>query len=176
MMTLVLAFMGVVQVQAQSVQTFDFENQVIPAGWANDPTYPWTVVTPAYAGYNGSYAMKSGNGGVASSTSAIETTVVYPEDGMVSFLGGCWGEGSSWDVCKFYIDGAEQFSYGNLDAWGLYTFSVTAGTHTFKWSYSKDSSVNPTGDCFYVDDVTFTFGGGGNAPWNRVCRFRERPS
>ena len=163
MMTLVLAFFGIVQAQAQpreTVTSFNFEDHAIPSGWSNDATYPWTVVTPAFAGYNGSYAMMSGNAGVTSSTSAIEATVTYAEAGTVSFLGGCWGEGSSYDVCRFYIDNVEQFAAGNLQTWGTYTFPVAAGTHTFRWSYSKDSSVNPTGDCFYVDDVTFTSGGG----------------
>ena len=164
MMTLLLVFMGFAQVQAQTraSQTFDFEDHAVPAGWTNDATYPWTVVTPGYSGFHGSYALKCGNSGVSSSTSAIEVTVEFTEAGSVSFLGGCWGEGTStvWDKCIFSIDGTQMFANGALQSWAPYTYNVAAGSHTFKWSYSKDSSVNSTGDFFAIDDVTFTGVGG----------------
>ena len=151
-------------------QVYDFENGQIPAGWTNDATYPWTVVNNAYPGYNGTYCIKSGNGGIASSTSSISTTVDYAQEGTVSFLGGFWGEGSSdtydWDKCRFYIDGNIMIDYGAHDAWENVSFNVAAGSHTFTWTYKKDGSVNPTGDAFFVDDVTFATsggsGGGGN--------------
>ena len=150
--------------KANRDQVFDFENGVIPAGWTNDGTYPWTVVNDAYAGYNGTYCIKSGNGGVSNSTSSISTTMDYSEAGTVSFLGGFWGEGSSdtydWDKCRFYIDGNIMIDYGAHDAWENVSFPVSAGSHTFTWTYKKDGSVNPTGDAFFVDDVTFTVGGG----------------
>ena len=147
-------------------QTFDFENGAIPTGWTNDATYPWTVVNNAYAGYNGTYCIKSGNGGVANSTSSISTSVNYSTDGTVSFLGGFWGEGSNdsydWDKCRFYIDGTIMIDYGAHQMWENVSFDVTSGNHTFTWTYKKDGSVNPTGDAFFVDDVTFSYGGGGN--------------
>ncbi len=142
-------------------QFFNFEDGQIPAGWTNDNNYPWTVVSNAYSGYNGTYCIKSGNGGISSSTSSISTTVNYSQDGTVSFLGGCWGEGTTniWDKCQFFIDDVEQFSNGALQTWSNYSFIVPAGTHTFRWSYTKDSSVNPTGDAFFIDDVTFNDSG-----------------
>ena len=137
----------------------NFEDGQIPSGWNNNlSNYPWTVTTPAYGGYNGSFCMMSGNGGFSSTTSAIEVTVDFDEDGTVSFLALCMGEGTStiWDKCQFFIDGVQQFNYGaNVSGWNRYTYEVSAGTHTFKWSYSKDSTVDPTGDAFFVDDVTF---------------------
>ena len=146
-------------------QVFDFENGQIPAGWTNDATYPWTVVSNAYAGYNGTYCIKSGNGGITNSTSSISTTVNYTEAGTVSFLGGFWGEGSNdsydWDKCRFYIDGNIMIDYGAHQQWESVNFPVTAGSHTFTWTYKKDGSVNPTGDAFFVDDVTFSTSGSG---------------
>jgi hypothetical protein len=158
--------------------TIDFETgDFSQAEFVNDETYPWTVVTPEYEGYNGHFAIMSGNAGVSSSSSSISVSMEYAEDGTVSFLGGCWGEGSKgpktvWDKCQFFIDGAQKMSYGAVDAWQTYSFPVTYGTHTFTWTYSKDGSVNPTGDCFFVDDITFVGvndGQGGipfiNDPW-----------
>jgi hypothetical protein len=141
-------------------QVFDFENGQIPSGWTNDPTYAWTVVEG-----NGGHCIKSGNGGVTSSTSAIQTTVDFGENGTVSFDALCQGEGSStfWDHCDFAIDGNVMFTAGaNVSGWNSYSFPVTAGSHIFKWSYTKDSSVNPTGDAFFVDNVTFSASGSGS--------------
>ena len=131
----------------------------------NTSSYPWQVVA---GGADGSaYCMKSTNAGVASSESAISATVEYVQDGTVSFDANCQGEGTStiWDKCRFFIDGAEQFSYGaNVSGWHNYSFNVTAGSHLFTWSYSKDSSVNPTGDCFQVDNIVFDGVAGGPGP------------
>ena len=137
---------------------FDFEDNQVPAEWSNDANYPWTVTSStSYSGFNGTYYLRSSNSGVASSTSTISATVTYVRDGSISFLGGCWGEGSStaWDKCIFSIDGAQQFANGALDNWSTYNYNVAAGQHTFTWTYSKDSSVNPTGDFFGIDDVMF---------------------
>ena len=134
--------------------TVDFEDQQIPADWNNSSTYPWTVVSE-----NGSYVMKSGNGGLASTTSTISATYDLNNTGSISFDALCMGEGTStiWDKCIFSIDGEQQFSYGaNVAGWNNYSYDLNPGTHTFTWSYSKDSSVNPTGDYFMVDNVTVT--------------------
>jgi hypothetical protein len=32
---------------------------------------------------------------------------------------------------------------------------VTAGTHTFKWSYKKDYSMSSGSDCAWIDDIQF---------------------
>ena len=138
----------------------DFETGSLPADWTNDNEYPWVVTTPSVQGYHGEYCLMSGNSGVGSSTSTIETTVTFVEDGSVSFLGGCYGEGTGsynvWDACEFYIDDEKMFSHGSLQSWDVYSYDVTVGTHTFKWSYSKDYYENSPGDAFFVDDVIFS--------------------
>ena len=129
----------------------NFEDQQIPADWDNTSAYPWVVVSE-----NGSYVMKSSNGGVASSTSTISATYDFNSAGSISFDALCMGEGTStiWDKCIFAIDGAQQFSYGaNVSGWNNYSYDVNPGSHTFTWTYSKDGSVNPTGDYFMVDNV-----------------------
>ncbi len=142
--------------QAQNLLSFDFEDGVVPAGWTNDATYPWVITSTSQgSGHSGTYCIKSSNSGVGSSSSSISATFTFTTAGSISFLGGIYGEGTSsvWDACEFQIDGVQQFSYGALAAWNTYTFDVAAGTHTFTWSYSKDGSVNPTGDAFFVDNI-----------------------
>ena len=103
--------------------------------------------------------MKSANAGVASSTSAISVTVTFPANGTVEFDAECRGEGTSsaWDKCIFSIDGVAQFTYGAwITGWNHYSFDVPAGEHTFTWKYTKDSSVNPAGDYFAVDNIVMS--------------------
>ena len=117
----------------------------IPSNWSNNSSYPWTATT----GY-----IMSGNAGQASTTSSISVTVTFPVNGTVEFDAQCMGEGTSYDVCKFLIDNTQMFSIGaNGEQWDHYTYEVTAGEHTFTWTYTKDSSVNPTGDYFAIDNV-----------------------
>jgi hypothetical protein len=132
-------------------------NNIIPADWSNDATYPWTVVD----GH-----IQSGNVGVGSSTSSISFTTIYPIDGTISFDFWSRGEGSdsnNWDKSRFYIDDELMFDYGQHTGWESYSTTVSAGEHTFTWTYKKDSSVNPDGDCFIVDNVEMK---AGETSWN----------
>lgn len=118
--------------------------------------YPWDIT--GEDAESGSFCMKSGNKGIASSTSTISAMYLYETDGIIYFMAKCMGEGSGdgWDKCIFLIDGVQQFSYGALgNYWSNYSFPVSAGMHTFTWQYSKDSSVDPEGDGFFVDNIYF---------------------
>jgi len=142
---------------AQNVLDFGFEDGTIPATWTNDASHPWTVTnTSQGSGHTGTYCISSGNAGIASSSSEISATFTFTTAGSISFLGGIYGEGSTtpWDKCIFLIDDEQQFAYGALAAWDTYEYEVAAGTHTFTWKYTKDASVNPTGDAFFVDDIS----------------------
>ena len=141
--------------RSQTSVVFDFEDGTIPSEFNNTGSYPWAVVSD-----NGSNVIKSSNGGVASSTSTIELTYDYPSEGTIAFDALCKGEGTStfWDKCIFKIDGTEMFTAGaNVSGWHNYSYPVSDGTHTFTWTYSKDGSVNPTGDFFEVDNITLTY-------------------
>ncbi|MBR6092061.1 MAG: choice-of-anchor J domain-containing protein [Bacteroidales bacterium] len=115
-------------------------------------TYPWAITTTNP--HTGTYGMKSTCEGVASGTSSIEATVEVPYDAKMGF----WVKVSSetnYDKFHFYIDGVEQGSAlsGALD-YQYKEYTVAEGTHTYKWEYAKDSSVNSNDDCVYVDDIT----------------------
>ncbi len=123
----------------------------VPGGnlvFTSEGQYPWVVEGDA---------AKSSNEGVASSTSEVSTTVTAAAGDIVQFDFKAWGEGSStyWDHCDFAIDGSVMFTqgaYDNVD-WETYATELSAGSHTLTWSYTKDSSVNPNGDYFMVDNV-----------------------
>ena len=114
--------------------------------------YPWTVVTEGGRTY-----AQSGNAGVASSSSVLAATVTLSSPTTLFFDFKAWGEGSSpaYDKCEFLVDGVTRFAYGQRqNDWETYSVLLTAGTHSLTWQYTKDSSVNPTGDYFAVDNVS----------------------
>ena len=113
--------------------------------------YPWL----ATASDGRAYAV-SGNRGVANSTSTLMAVVYVEENSMLSFDFKSWGEGTDriYDKCVFLIDGVEQFCDGARDNdWETFNVELAPGAHTLEWRYSKDDSVNPTGDYFAVDNV-----------------------
>ena len=129
----------------------DFNNTIF--AWDNDATNPWTIIAGG-CNEDSQSCMKSGGAGVASVTSNLSVTVNIPYEGVMSFYGKISSE-ANWDYGYFYIDGVEQDSYTGTSAWVLHTFDITPGTHTFKWSYQKDASVNGNDDCFYIDNIVF---------------------
>ena len=151
---------------AHKLNTLDMPTQEIQADFEtgklnqvaffSDSQYPWDITNEDAE--SGRYSMKSGNKGISSSSSSISAMYLYNTDGYIYFTAKCMGEGqgSGWDKCLFYIDGEQQFSYGALgNYWSNYSFPVSAGMHTFKWEYTKDSSVDAEGDAFYVDNIYF---------------------
>ena len=129
-------------------ETGDFSqaNFTLPA------TYPWTVTTTNP--HEGTYCMKSTCEGIASGTSEIEVTVDVPYDGKMGFWVRVSSE-ANYDKFHFFIDGVEKgAAISGQQAYAYKEFDVTEGTHTYKWQYAKDSSVNSNDDCAYVDDVT----------------------
>ena len=102
------------------------------------------------------YCLRSTNQGVASSSASISFTATYEAAGVISFDAMFMGEGTStiYDKCIFSIDGNQQFAYGAIgQAWYNMAYYFAAGTHTFTWTYSKDGSVDPTGDFFAIDNI-----------------------
>jgi hypothetical protein len=59
------------------------------------------------------------------------------------------------DYLRFLVDNnvIDQWS-GNQD-WAVDTYQVTAGTHTFKWTYAKDSASSANSDHAWIDDIAF---------------------
>ena len=121
--------------------------------------YPWTVVQEGSLVY-----AQSSNAGVPSSSSVLTATVTVAADAEVQFDLKARGEGSStiYDKCLFEIDGNQVFCFGgNMGTgWSANRSSLSAGTHTLTWSYIKDSSVNPDGDFFAIDNVAIIISGG----------------
>ena len=116
--------------------------------------YPWIIWTDNP--HEGNYCMSSSNNGVGSSQSIIEITVNYVVAGTISFYSRVSSEGG-WDYGSFYIDGSQMVNEGgpSPNAWAIHSFNVSAGSHTFRWVYQKDSSINGGEDRYFIDDIEF---------------------
>jgi len=99
--------------------------------------------------YNGSDAAQSGKIS-HNQKSYMQTTVSGPRS--LSFYWKVSSE-NNWDFLKFYIDGVEQAKISGEVSWGKKTYSISSGTHTLKWEYSKDGSGSYGSDAGWVDKV-----------------------
>ena len=60
-----------------------------------------------------------------------------------------------FDFFKFCIDGVEVYRSSGMRKWDEVSFPVEVGTRTFKWTYSKDSSLSRGDDTVWIDDIKF---------------------
>ncbi len=144
----------VVMIGEESIVTqADFETgDLSQANFTTTTSYPFTVVANTHSG---AYCAKSGNGGINSSTSDMELEVTLAQDATLTFSAKVSSEGN-YDKAYFSIDGTAQSDLNGISgagSWIDYTYPLTAGTHTLRWYYTKDSSQQANDDCFYVDDI-----------------------
>jgi hypothetical protein len=111
----------------------------------------WSVVTETP--FEGVYCVKSGDVGDNQSSDLILSVNVLA-DGDISFYKKVSSE-SNYDYLRFFIDGYGPGQWSGEVGWSEETFPVTAGNHTFKWSYDKDSSISNGSDCAWVDYIIF---------------------
>ena len=118
--------------------------------WEHYGDTSWTITSGER--YSGTYSAKAG---------AIDhdesTTLLVKLDcvsGNITFYRKVSSE-SGCDYLKFYIDGAEKGKWSGEEDWAEVSFPVTAGTRTFEWTYSKDSSDSGGDDTAWIDDIEF---------------------
>lgn len=129
----------------------DFESGVFGDGWTFSSQYPWTIVD---GGAKGAKCAKSSNAGVHNSEGFMMLTVDVATAGNMTFMYKVSSE-QNYDKLHFYMDNQQKGEWSGAGSWTEFTQPVTAGQHTFKWSYTKDSSVSSNDDCAYVDEIRF---------------------
>ena len=141
----------------------DFESGSFGENWTVSTTNPWQVVS----GGRGNFCAKSNNNGQHSSSGYMQLDVNVLAAGELSF----WYKVSSennYDKLHFYMDGQEKGVWSGTIEWTEFIQAVTVGQHSFKWEYTKDSSVSSGDDCAWVDDVIF--------PPTHVFQFNTAPA
>ena len=106
---------------------------------------PW--ITTEADSYDGIMSARSG-AITHSQQSWFETTITGPAE--IRF----WWKVSSennYDFLRFLINGGVQHSISGTVNWTERTYTVAEGTHTLRWLYQKDASVNSGSDCGWVD-------------------------
>lgn len=127
-------------------------NGAMPAGWVMPPTANagWSVTADASS--EGMFSLKSGS--IADGqTSQIQVTKLF-QAGTVTFSRRVSSE-ANYDFLEFYIDGSRKGGWSGELAWNSVSFPLTAGTHTLRWSYVKDTQCCSVGDdTAWVDAVS----------------------
>lgn len=124
----------------------------------NFETYPWTLggdnewVIDNVTKYEGEYAARSGDIGDVE-TSFMELEMFVISDGEISFYRKVSSE-SNYDYLRFYMDGNMLGMWDGEQDWEQVTYPLTAGLHTFKWTFEKDYSVSTGSDCGWIDNIT----------------------
>jgi len=118
--------------------------------WQQSGNANWYITTSDR--HNGTYSARSGSIGNSQSTTLQVT--MNTNAGDVSFWRRVSSE-SRYDYLRFYVDGAQKGAWSGYQSWAQQTYSVSAGTHTFKWAYTKDGSISRGSDAAWIDDIVF---------------------
>jgi PKD repeat protein len=119
--------------------------------WQLTGTSDWFVTDNSP--YEGTYCAQSGLI-THNQSNALELQYdVYAED-VLSFWFRVSSE-NNYDYLRFYVDGVEIEQWAGEEPWQIFEYTVPVGTHTFKWEYDKDGSVNAGADACWIDFITF---------------------
>jgi subtilisin family serine protease len=119
--------------------------------WVMGGDADWTIDSANQ--YEGSYCARSGSI-THNQESDIEVTVEVAAAGDIVFWYRVSSE-ANYDYLRFYVDGGEVASWAGEVSWAQFSYPVTTGSHTFKWSYDKDGSVSNGDDAAWIDYVEF---------------------
>ncbi|MDP8232224.1 MAG: C25 family cysteine peptidase [Candidatus Zophobacter franzmannii] len=130
--------------------------------WSFSDNLDWTINTTEV--HDGTYSAKSGAIG-NSQTTGLSLSVDLAVAGEISFYYKVSSE-TSYDYLEFYDGSTIVDRWSGEAGWTQYTYTATAGNHTFSWKYVKDWSTVGGSDCAWIDDVVLPGGatGGTNMP------------
>lgn len=117
--------------------------------WNYEGNADWFITTNMpYAGVN---CMQSGAINNSQTTTLIMTSN-FTQAGDVQFMYKTSTE-SGYDYLYYNVDNVNIASWSGENAWTSYTSSLTAGTHTLRWKYTKDNIFSSGSDAAWVDDI-----------------------
>jgi len=131
------------------------------SGWGAGSNLAWTITDDV--AYEGSYCRRSSASITHDQTSELNLTFTASASDSVSFYYSVSSE-NNYDKFHFFIDDEDMLTASGDVSWTRAAFPISAGSHTIKFTYAKDYSVNRGSDCAWVDmiqlphdvrDVTF---------------------
>jgi len=131
-----------------------FEDGSLGGQWSTGGEAAWSVQTDTAS--SGSYAARAGAIDTGEET-YMRFTADIGRDGEISFYRKVYNEYG--DYLSFKIDGVEYGAWTGDVPWGKVGFPVTAGRHTFTWTYVKDMWSSLLPDTAWVDDIDYPSAG-----------------
>ena len=120
--------------------------------WTTSSSYGWSGQTNRT--HDGTDAARSGPLPHDKST-YIQTKVTGPGTLNFHWRVSCQ---TNDDRLRFYLNGTEQARISGEVDWQPRTYLLPAGSHTLKWSYSKDDELTAGEDRAWVDEIRYTPG------------------
>lgn len=101
--------------------------------------------------FDGSFSGKAGKV-IKNQSTAIEANVSYASAGKISFYRKVSSE-KRYDKLTFYVDGIKIADWSGEEDWAKVEYDISAGDHTIKFEYKKDSSVDKGKDTAWLDNL-----------------------
>ena len=131
--------------------TEDFERGTFSKfPWEHHADATWAVTS--WQKHSGTYS--AGADAIDDDRSTTLQVTLDCVSGNITFYRKVSSE-SDFDYLEFYIDGVLEGMWSGEEDWAEVSFPVSAGKRTFKWTYSKDSSVSEGDDTAWIDDIVF---------------------
>ena len=124
----------------------------VELNWTTGGDTKWFGQTETYI-YDNDSAQSAPMGNLQSTY--IQTNVTGP--GNLTFYWKVSSE-ADYDFLRFYIDDVEQANISGEVDWHQMSFDISPGSHTLRWSYTKDEWVETGSDCGWLDKVVFPAG------------------
>ncbi len=147
---LIFLFVSAFSLYSQDIEDFE-TGDFSSFDWQLSGNANWFVTNTSP--YEGNFCAEGGDID-DSQTTSISITRDVSQPSNISFYWKVDSE-QGWDYLRFFIDDQEIANITGNQDWALFQTEVPIGTHTFKWSYTKDSSVSQGSDTGWIDYITF---------------------
>jgi len=135
-----------VERNTEGLETGNFDN----FNWRSYGNANWLVTSSEKN--SGNYSARSDS--ISDDENSTLEIILDCASGEISFFRKVSSE-ENCDYLIFYIDGIEKGKWSGEQDWAKVSYSVTVGTHTFTWTYSKDSTISIGYDSAWIDDIEF---------------------
>lgn len=133
-----------------SIVTEDWEtNTFTKFEWKSGGAKPWVITS--LDPWQGNYCSRSGFISNYQNSKMFLTYTSAAEDSISFYLST--SSEQDYDFLMFYIDAVLQGQWSGETPWMRVSFPVSAGTHTFMWSYQKDIAYTSGADWARVDFI-----------------------
>ncbi|MCF8295101.1 MAG: T9SS type A sorting domain-containing protein, partial [Bacteroidales bacterium] len=132
----------------------DWESQGFSGfAWENSSSVPWLIDQTNAS--NTTFSARSGDIGASQSTSLTLTMEAASADSIqFDLFVSCEEQGwSYYDYLEFFIDNVSKEKWAGEVSWTTVKYPVTAGSHTYKWTYKKDSYDDQGEDLARIDNI-----------------------